>query len=273
MAGGPGMIDGPSGWVVPADGGGGRGRAAIFAEVASAPAALVTQVGILVFVFQTKPVRPYAGGEWALGDLVMLVALGVLAGFVGRGLPGLAGVVLGMTGAVALQLFVLTGQASWTPTVATTLQRSSWLPTVGASLGLGLAAIVGGYALTRVAWHVLEPGPRDQESPSERSPWRAAAPIIVAVVAVLVTGLLLLDASASAYVPQFGPHRARGDAGQAQMIGGLLAAVVAGWAAAGTVIAAKTARWLGCALLVGFATALVLGSLAALAIDVTHNPF
>ena len=270
----PGMIDEQPGGVVPADDGGVRGPAALLAEVASAPTALVTLLGILFIVLQTKPVRPYAGGEWASGDLVMLVMLGVLAGFLGRGLRGFAGIVLGMTGAVALQLFVLTGQASWIPEVVTTLPQSSWMTTMAASLGLGLAAITGGYVLTRVAWNVLAPGPRDKMSPSERSPWRFALPIVVAVVGILASGLLLLNASASAYVPPVADLRARGDAGPVQIIGGLLAVMIAGWAAAGTVIAARQPRRSsGCALIVGLATAALLGWVALFAIDLAHNPF
>ena len=270
----PGMIDEQPGGVVPADDGGVRGRAALLAEAASAPAALATLLGLLIIVIQTKPVRPYAGGEWASGDLVMLVMLGVLAGFLGRGLRGFAGIVLGMTGAVGLQLFVLTGQASWIPEVVTTLPQSSWMTTVAASLGLGLAAITGGYVVTRVAWTILAPRPRDQVSPPERSPWRYALPVIAAVVGILATGLLLLDASASAYVPPVAGLRARGDAGPAQMVGGLLAVMIAGWAAAGTVIAARQPRRSsGCALMVGLGTAALLGWVALFAIDLAHNPF
>jgi hypothetical protein len=270
----PWMVNWQPDEVAPGDDGGVRRLAALLAEAASAPTALVTLFGILFIVFVTKPVRPYAGGEWAPGDLMMLVMIGVLAGFPGRGLQGFAGIVLGMTGAVALQLFVLTSQASWIPQVATTLPQSSWMTTVAASLGLGLAATTGGYVLTRAAWIVLAPRRRDQVPPSERSPWRFALPIGVAVIGILVTGLLLLDASASAYVPSVAARRASGDAGPVQVVGGLVAVMIAGWAAAGTVIAARQPRRsTGGALIVGLATAALLECVALFAIDLAHNPF
>jgi hypothetical protein len=239
----------------------------------SAPATLLVLGSLLFYIF-TKPIRPYAGGEWLMVDLGAFVLLGVFAGLVSRGLRGFAGIVLGMTGAVALQLFVLTGQASWTPSVATALSGSSWLPTVATSLGLGLAALVVGYTPTRVAGHILAPRPGDQVTPSGHS-WRYFAPsIIVAVIGILVCGLLLVDASTTAYVHPVALQQITGKNSIVQGIGGLLAVLIAGWAASGTVIEARRPRRSpGRELFAGLATALPLGWLALVAIDLTHNVF
>ena len=241
---------------------------------ASAPAALVTLWGLLFIVFATKPIRPYASGVWLTADLVMSVLLGVFAGLMSRGLRGFAGIVLGMTGAIALQLFVLTGQASWTPSVATTLSGSSWLPTVATSLGLGLAALVVGYAPIRVALHILAPRPGDQLAPMDRSRRRFAPPLSVATVGILVSALLLADASISAYVHPVALQQITGKNSIVQGAGGLLAVLIAGWAATGTVIEARRPRRSpGRELFAGLATALPLGCLALVAVDLTHNVF
>ena len=413
----PGTTDGIAGWADAADaaetGRGGRGAALLSASAAGAPPALLTQLGFLFLIFATKPVRPYAAGEWAAGDLVGFVVLGALAGLLGRGPWGFVGIVLGMTGAVALQLFVLTGQASWIPEVVSSLDRASWAPAVALSLAAALAAIASGYALTRAVAYLLralESGSRDRIAPLEGWTSRLAAPILVAVVGILVSGALLLDASASAYVsptdqqtlhivvngprivqveptairagrvtlsavgtgvtgigvfasrvlpsdqqaalavgriqysfvdqtllsetdprqragplpgeiemerqvtfsgsgvygfvisqlymtwmppPDWdgwvpildsrvidvaaaapGEQRIRGDAGPVQPIGGLLAAVIAGWAAAGTVVVARRPRRSrASAPIVGLVTAFLLWSLALFAIDLSHNPF
>ena len=270
----PGMVDeGPWG-AVPTGGRRIPNPALLLMVAASAPATLLTLGSLLFFIF-TKPNRPYAGGEWLTVDLVLFVILGAFTGLVGRGLPGMAGIVLGMTGAVALQLFVLTGQAAWTPSVATRLAGSSWLPTVAVSLGMCLAAIVGGYALTRLAWSVAALlGPSDQASPPDRSLRRRAVSIIVAVIGVLVMGLLLVDASTSAYVHPVALQQITGKNSIVQSGGGLLAVLIAGWAAAGTVIEARRPeRSPGRELFAGLAAALPLGFLALVAIDLTHNVF
>jgi hypothetical protein len=269
----PGMI-GPQGWgEVPARGRDVPNPVILLMTAVSAPATLLVLGSLLFYIF-TKPIRPYAGGEWLMVDLGAFVLLGAFAGLVSRGLQGFAGIVLGMTGAVALQLFVLTGQASWTPSVATALSGSSWLPTVATSLGLGLAALVVGYAPTRVAWHFLAPRPGDQVTPSGQS-WRHFAPsIIVAVIGILACGLLLVDASTSAYVHPVALQQITGKNSIVQGIGGLLAVLIAGWAASGTVIEARRPRRsLGRELFAGLATALPLGWLALVAIDLTHNVF
>lgn len=244
---------------------------------ASAPATLVTLWGLLLFVVATKPIRPYAGGVWLTADLGMFVILGVFAGLMSRGLRGFAGIVLGMTGAIALQLFVLTGQASWTPSVATTLSGSSWLLTVAASLGLAFVTIVGGYVLTRVAWGawaILAPRSRDHTAPMDRSRRRFVPPIIVAAVGILVSVLLLADASLSAYVHPVAMQQITGESSIVQGAGGLLAVLIAGSAASGTVIEARRPRRsLGRELFAGLATALPLAGLALIAIDLTHNVF
>ena len=271
----PGTIDERPWGTVPAGGRGIPGPVTLLMVAASAPATLLTLWSLLLVVFAMKPLRPYGAGEWPMADLGLLVLLGVFVGLVGRGLPGMAGIVLGMTGAVALQLFVLTGQAAWTPSVATTLSGSSWLPTVAGSLGICLAAIVGGYALTRLARSVLALlGSRDQAPPPERSLRRRASPIVVAVIGVLVMGLLLVDASTSAYVHPVALQEVTGKNSVVQGGGGLLAVLIAGWAAAGTVIEARRPqRSPGRELFAGLATALPLGFLALVAIDLTHNVF
>jgi hypothetical protein len=270
----PGMIDDRPWGTVPAGGRRIPDPVTLLMVAASAPATLLVLGSLLFYIF-TKPIRPYAGGEWLAVDLGAFVLLGVIVGLVSRGLSGLAGIVLGMTGAVALQLFVLTGQAAWTPSVATRLSGSSWLPTVAGSLGMCLAAIVGGYVLTRGVWRILALlGPRDQSSPPDRSSLRRAASIIVAVIGVLVMGLLLVDASTSAYVHPVALQEITGKNSVVQSGGGLLAVLIAGWAAAGTVIEARRPeRSPGRELFAGLATALPLGFLALLAIDLTHNVF
>jgi hypothetical protein len=390
-----------------------RGAALLSASATSAPPALLTQLGLLFLIFGTKPVRPYAGGEWTVGDLVAFVVLGALAGLLGRAPWGFTGIVLGMTGAVALQLFVLTGQASWIPEVVSSLDRASWVPAVVIALAAALAALMAGYTLVRVVAYLLRARGSDPSGPAQPPEGRRArlvAPILLAAIGILVSGALLLDASASAYVPptdqqtvhvvvngrrivqvepttiragrvtlsavgtgvtgfgvfatrvlppdqqaalaagriQYnlvdqallsdtdprqragplpgeiemerqvtysgsgvygfviselyttwtpppvwdgwvpildsrtidvaaaapGERRIRGDSGPVQPIGGLLGAVIGGWAAAGTVVVARRPRRSRVsAPIIGLVTGFLLWSLTLLAIDLSHNPF
>ncbi|TFG86221.1 MAG: hypothetical protein E4H17_04355, partial [Gemmatimonadales bacterium] len=135
----------------------GHTRSVFAGGAAWGPSALVTLTAVRVLVFATNPVRPYTKGEWAANDLIALVVIGVLAGLVGRRLWGWSGVVLGMTAAVAFQLFVLTGQASWDPSVVSNLQQPRFAPAIALSLVVGLTAITVGYALTwTVRWLAIK---------------------------------------------------------------------------------------------------------------------
>jgi len=154
--------------------------------------------GAFILVFWTTiavvlvgDAQPYAGGGWPLEASVALGAAAALGGFICRGSWGLAGVIGGLAAAISVQLFVLTGQAAWTPAVVASVRGFWWLPTVGGALIYALGVVVVGYA---IGWALA----RRTEGPAPSSERRA--PIAAVVAALVLVGLLLADASTSAYV-------------------------------------------------------------------------
>jgi hypothetical protein len=102
-----------------------------------------------------------------------------------------------------------------------------------------------------------------------------ALSLAIAGGGILVIGLLLVDASTSAYVSSaVKAARIPGHVSLVENAGGLLAILIVGWAAAGTVIEGRRPRRSpGLALFAGIAAVSILGGLALFAIDLTHNPF
>ncbi len=125
--------------------------------IRAAPAAFVTLVGVFLgLVFQTNPVqegiygplvspRPYSDGAWVPSDLIGLFIVGLVVGVLNRSFSGLVGTIVGASAAVAIQLFVLTEQASWTTNVVASLREPAWSRQVLGALALGSASLIGGY--------------------------------------------------------------------------------------------------------------------------------
>jgi hypothetical protein len=114
----------------------------------------MTLIGVLGLVFQTKPVRPYGDGAWALSDLVGLSIVGLVVGVLNRSVSGLVGTIVGASAAVAIQLFVLTEQASFTPNVVASLGEPAWSRQVPGALAVGIATLIGGYVVGALAGYV-----------------------------------------------------------------------------------------------------------------------
>ena len=100
-----------------------------------------------------------------------------------------------MAGSVALDLFVLTSQAAWTPAVVAFVRRTTWSADVSRALVESAVALAAGYALMRGL--VRGAG---IVSLARRSAGPALAVLPVLVVAGLFVGLLVGDASNSPYV-------------------------------------------------------------------------
>ncbi len=175
-----------------------RPQSVFLAVIDAAPAAAIVQWGILILAFFTS-VEPYAVGTWGIGALVGLVALGMLAGLAGGGAFGASGAIVGFAAAVAIQLFVLVGQAVGNIGVVAGLGEPPWSERVAAALAIGLAAVIGGYLLVTVGRAVsgrrrgeLVPGPG----------WSRRVVLVAGVLVAtgLVTALLLASAAKSAYV-------------------------------------------------------------------------
>lgn len=178
--------------------------------IAPAPAAFLAFWGVLIYVFGTQPIRPYTDGAWAPGDLVFLGVLGALIGLVARPLSAAAGITLGMSAAVALQLFVLAGQAHYQAVVVAALTESTWTWATAGALVLSICVLALGSLVTRslIAVRRLAGGePRSSTgSPTGRpDPWAmpglAMAGLVVLVIAGLMTGISLLTTAHSAYLP------------------------------------------------------------------------
>jgi hypothetical protein len=119
------------------------------------PAALV-QWGVLVLVFFTSPIQPYTDGTWGLVTLGGLAGLGALAAMVGRGPTGIAGCIVAFTAAVAIQLFVLGGQAEANIGVVADLTEPPWSARVMVALAIGLATLLAGYLLVAGSRAVID---------------------------------------------------------------------------------------------------------------------
>jgi hypothetical protein len=181
------------------------------ALAAPAPAALLTFWGVIVLVFKTQPVRPYTDGAWAIGDLISLGVLGGVIGFVSRPIPAAVGTALGLAAAVALQLYVLAGQAVYQAVVVADLTEATWTTSVARALFVAVATMTSGYVVTRVAVGRLR-----ARQPARPIVWLAAEPrarvaaevALVALTAILIPGVLvgssLLTTARSAYLPAEG---------------------------------------------------------------------
>ncbi|MEA2613468.1 MAG: hypothetical protein QOI52_1427, partial [Chloroflexota bacterium] len=121
------------------------------AVLAPAPAALLATWGVLVVVLLTEPIRPYTAGVWANVDLLSLAIVGGLIGLIGRPLAAATGIALGVAAAVAIQLFVLAGQAVYQPVVVAALDGRTWTASVAGAIVVGAVAMALGYGLVRAA--------------------------------------------------------------------------------------------------------------------------
>lgn len=178
---------------------------------APAPAALLTLCSVLVMVFVTKPIRPYTDGVWATGELILLAVIGAMVGLVSRPMAAAVGIPLGMAAAVALQLFVLAGQAYWEPAVVSALNEPAWTTAVARAILLAFGAIAIGYVVTR---GTLVADRIRRGAQGFRIGWpaeRRGSQLVVGVtlvallaalaIAVLLVGGSLLATARSAYVP------------------------------------------------------------------------
>lgn len=136
-----------------------RDRAGVLIDLG--PPALIALVAFLIAVFTTIPVRPFVDVRLEGSDLVPLAVGGVIAGLAGRRLAGLAGLLLGVAAAVAIQLWVLSSWATYgreylaaisgSPSVlaATDLvadrPTGEWLVGVGGLLVLAVGVMAIGY--------------------------------------------------------------------------------------------------------------------------------
>lgn len=170
--------------------------------IRAAPAALATLVGVLGLVFQTNPVRPYTDGAWAASDLVGLFVVGLVVGVLTRSVSGLVGMIVGASAAVAIQLFVLTEQASWTTNVVASLREPGWSPQVLWALAVGITSLIGGYVAGAlgglVAAAVRSRGPAVRPSAPIR---HGAIAGLTLAGAALLAFVLVRAAATSAFVP------------------------------------------------------------------------
>jgi hypothetical protein len=171
--------------------------------IAAAPAALVTTIAVLGLVFQTNPIRPYADAAWAWSDIVGLLVIGVVVGLLNRSISGLVGTIVGASAAVAIQLFVLTEQASQTVNVAASLGEPAWSGQVLAALAIGIASLVGGYAVGALAGPALTlVQSRGAAMRPSAAFTRDGVTVALALAGAAVLALALVRAAAtSAYVP------------------------------------------------------------------------
>lgn len=167
-----------------------------------APAALATLLGVLLIVFWTAPIRPYTEGVWEPADLIRLFVLALIVGALNPSVAGVVGTVLGATAAMAIQLFVLTEQASWTPAVVAALLEPAWSGRVLGALAIGLATIVAGHlagtslARIRAGRRSMDPAPQASDAVI-----RAGLTVMSVIAAcALLTTILLRATATSAYV-------------------------------------------------------------------------
>jgi hypothetical protein len=181
------------------------------AVLAPAPAALLATWGVLVVVLLTEPIRPYTAGVWANADLLSLAIVGGLIGLIGRPLAAATGIALGVAAAVAIQLFVLAGQAVYQPVVVAALDGWTWTASVAGAIVVGAVAMALGYALVRAALAlrgiIRRRGPSAIASSATSPP--TPMPIAIGVVALVTMGVAvivliggsMLATAQSAYVP------------------------------------------------------------------------
>ena len=183
-----------------------RGASAV---AASAPATLIVFWSVLVGVFLTQPIRPYTDGAWATGDLILQAMLGGVLGLLSRPSPAVAGTSLGLAAAVALQLFVLAGQAEYQAVVAAERSEPTWARATAGALIVACSAIASGYVVTHTAVIVRRRRGR-HHPPIAMSAHRSGARHVVEVmtaslalvsIAGLLVGTSLVTTARSAYVP------------------------------------------------------------------------
>lgn len=171
--------------------------------IRAAPAALATLIGVVGLVLQTNPVRPYSDGAWAPNDLVGLLIIGLVVGLLNRSVSGLVGTIIGAAAAIAIQLYVLTESASYTPTVVASLAEPAWSREVLGGLAIGMASLLAGYAVGAIARRVpasLRSGVVAMRSSATFNRHGVIAGLTLAAAAVLAFALVRAAAT-SAYVP------------------------------------------------------------------------
>lgn len=170
--------------------------------IRAAPAALMTLIGVVGLVLQ-MPVRPYFDGQWVPSDLLGLLIIGLVVGVLNRSVSGLVGTIVGATAAVAIQLYVLTESASYTPTVVASLGEPPWSGQVLLALAVGIASLSGGYLAGAGAGRLLALL-RTREK-TMRSPGLSIRdgliPSATLAAAAVLTVALVRAAATSAYVP------------------------------------------------------------------------
>lgn len=184
----------------------GRGASVV---IASGPATLIVFLGLLVIVYLTQPIRPYTNGAWATGDLILIAVLGGVLGLVSRPIHAAVGTIMGLAAAVALQLFVLAGQAHYQAVVAAELSEPEWTTAVVGALFVVLGAIAAGYAVTRTALRAARLRGRDRGRivpPASQPRARLGSGVASASLAMVsIAGLIVMTSLAttarSAYVP------------------------------------------------------------------------
>lgn len=185
----------------------GRGASIL---AASAPATLIVFWGLLVVVFVTQPIRPYTDGAWATGDLILQAGLGGVLGLVSRPIPAAVGTVVGLAAAVALQLFVLAGQAHYQAVVAAGLSEPPWTTVIAGAIAIALGAIASGYLVIRTALGVTRRRAREPRltmGTASRPRGRLDIEVTVASLAALsiaglIVGTSLGTTARSAYLPR-----------------------------------------------------------------------
>jgi len=175
-----------------------RPQPGIAALIEAAPPAALVQWGTLILVFFTAPIQPYTAGAWGIATLAALGGLGMLAGVVGRGATGVAGVIAGFAAAVAIQLYVLGGQALGSIGTLASLTEPPWSERVATALAIGLTAVIGGYVLVAGARGLI--GRRGTSTPQQGRSGRMLAAAGVLTAAAIVVGVGVTGVASSAYV-------------------------------------------------------------------------
>lgn len=137
---------------------------------------------------------PYETASWPspVEAIVLFALIGAAGGLVATAGMRVVAPVAGYVAAVAVQLFVLTGQASWEPNVASSVSDADWLPGVASALGLALIGIVAGsLAAPPIAARIRGRG---------AGPPSLVGSIAAIAGAVALVAVLLVDASGSTYV-------------------------------------------------------------------------
>jgi hypothetical protein len=155
--------------------------------------------GALSIVFFTAPIQPYADGTWGTFALAALGGLGVLAAVVGRGAAAVVGTILGFAAAVAIQLFVLAGQAVANPGVVAGVTEPPWSGRVAIALAIGVGAILGGWLLAAAVREVVERR-RGERTTSSGALGRILTVAGVVIAAIVLVGALVANVATSAYV-------------------------------------------------------------------------